>query len=408
MIYYSINNSKGTNMRRVCVIVGIWAACASAAFGKIEISPDRPDALYKFMETATITLRSDVPVKISIAGDYRNPAVFDAPAGETKFEVKGWQPGFVMVAAENGDQRAACGIGFSPELLLPDTPEPADFDRFWAAAIKKADKIPLDPQLEEMPEASNEKYKAYRVSFANIDNTRIYGFMTVPNGEGPYPIYCSVPGAGPNDVKPLSKYNDRAITLVINVFPFPLPPSKDAAQKLIEQHYPNYDGYWANPPADCGKFFFYRAILGANRAFNYAASLPKFDHNHMVYWGSSQGGAMGVVLAALNKNITAAVLNVPADYGRIYTDSYYRTGDPAMVAIYPYFSVQNFARRVNIPIMSSAGMVDRGCTPTNVSRFFNLIPSKQKELRFIPAMGHDFDPDYERRTAEFIERYLEL
>ncbi|MEA4863038.1 MAG: acetylxylan esterase [Victivallaceae bacterium] len=397
-------------MRRVCAVVGMWAVCASAAFGKVEISPDRPDAIYKYMETARITLRSDVPVKVSVASNYQDPASFDVAPGETVFEVKGRLPGFVIVSAEaeNDGGRAACGIGFSPELLPPDTPEPADFDRFWAAAIKKADKIPLDPQLEEMPEFSNEKYKAYRVSFANIDNTRIYGFMTVPNGEGPYPIYCSVPGAGPNDVKPISKFNDRAITLVINVFPFPLPPSREEAGKLIEQHYPNYDGYWANPPADPEKFFFYRAILGANRAFDYAASLPKFDHKHMVYWGSSQGGAMGMVLSALNRNITAAVLNVPADYGRIYTDSYYRTGDPTMLKLYPYFADQNFARRVNIPIMSSAGMVDCGCTPEKVSRFFNLIPSKQKELRFIPAMGHDFDPDYEHRTEEFIGRYLEL
>lgn len=397
-------------MRRVFAILGMWMVCACAAFGKVELAPDRPEAVYKFMEIAKITLRCDVPVKVSVSCDYLNPATFNAAAGETVFEVKGWQPGFVMIKAEaeNGGGSAACGVGFSPELLLPDAPEPADFDRFWAAAIKKADKIAPDPKLEELPEYSTEKYTAYKVSFANIDNTRIYGFMTVPTGAGPYPIYCSVPGAGPNDLKPLSKFNDIAITLVINVFPFPLPPDRDEASKLIDGHYPNRDGYWANPPSDPEEFFFYRAILGANRAFNYAASLPKFDHRHMVYWGSSQGGAMGVVLAALNKNITAAVLNVPADFGRVYYENYTRTGDPAMAALYPYFSTQNFARRVNIPIMSSAGMVDGGCTPTKVSRFFNLIPSKQKELRFIPAMGHDFDPDYERRTAEFIEHYLEL
>ena len=381
------------------------AICGITAAGAVTLTPDREDALYEIGDTAVIELKNDTPVTVSLSGDYANYTDFAMPEGGHRFTIPCKTPGFIMVKATAGDDSAACGIGISPDKILPDVDEPADFDEFWRKLIAEADNIPLDPQLEKLPDLSTEQYTAYRISFANVGNTRIHGFLTIPNGAGPYPIYCSVPGAGPNDTKPLSKHNERVITLVMNVFPFPLPASRDEAEKLINNHYPDFQGYWALNSPKLEDFFFYRAILGINRAFNYAAELPQADRKHMVYWGSSQGGAMGVALAALNPHLTAMVLNVPSDYSKIIAGAH-RSGDDALLAYLPYFSGVNFAKRIKIPFMTSAGMVDTSCVPFGVAKFYNQIPG-EKSICFVPAMGHDFDPEYERMTAEFIDRQLE-
>ncbi|MDD4817021.1 MAG: acetylxylan esterase [Victivallaceae bacterium] len=381
------------------------ALCGITAAGAITLAPDRTNALYEIGDTAAIELKCDRPVTVSISGDYANFADFTMPQGEHKFTVPCKVPGFVMIKADDGTNSASCGVGISPKKILPYVDEPADFDEFWKNAIAEAAAIPLDPQLENLPEHSTGQYTAYRVSFANVGNTRIYGFLTIPNGDGPYPIYCAVPGAGPNDLKPLDKHNERVITLVMNVFPFPLPPDRAEAERLIAGHYPESRGYWSLNSAKLEYFFFYRAILGINRAFDYAAALPQADRKHMVYWGSSQGGAMGVALAALNRNLTAMVLNVPSDYSKIIERAH-REGDDSLMSRLPYFAGANFAKRITIPFMTSAGMVDVGCTPFSVAKFYNRITG-EKRIRYVPTMGHSFDPEYERMTAEFIDRQLE-
>ncbi len=372
---------------------------------EISLTPNHENALYKVGETATVIIVCDKPAKVTVSNDAGVVAMHELMAGNNTIPFTGGEPGFWLFKGEADGESAMCGIGFSPEKMSKQVAEPEDFDEFWQNAQAEAAKIPLDPQLEELPEFSTADFKAYRISFANINNTRIYGFLTVPNGDGPYPVYCSVPGAGPNDVRPLQKHNDKVITLVMNVFPFPLPATQEAANKLIyEVNYPGNVGYWQLDSDKLEDFFFYRAILGIDRAFTYVANHPKADKKHMVYWGSSQGGAMGVVMAALNPNLTAMVVNVPSDYSKIFIRSYAKDGNP-LISKMPYFAGANFAERVKIPFMASAGMIDTGCTPTQITQFFNQIPG-EKLIRYVPAMGHDFDPQYEEMTAEFIDKYL--
>lgn len=46
-------------------------------------------------------------------------------------------------------------------------------------------------------------------------------------------------------------------------------------------------------------------------AFDYAASLPEVDANRVVFWGSSMGGGVVLLAAAMDKRIAAVVAQVP-------------------------------------------------------------------------------------------------
>ena len=218
------------------------------------------------------------------------------------------------------------------------------------------------------------------------------------------------PGAGPRDTRPVKLEevdNLKAITVVLNVFPFELPTSYDAAEKLLAEHYNGNPMSYYNAEKDYRDFFFYRAIVGINRAVSELATHPKYN-GKMVYWGSSQGGAMGVALTALNKNIDAMVVNVPSDFRKLFLRAEYASGDSGYLCYADYFSAENFARRITVPVLVSAGLIDFTCPPTTISRWFNILPSKDKKIVYIPGMGHDFDDNYQQLTAEFIAEHLEI
>ncbi len=83
----------------------------------------------------------------------------------------------------------------------PNLPE--DFTKFWEDGIQALDKIPPDVKLELLPKYSTPQFDCFKISFANIDNTRIYGFLSVPKDKkGPFPALVNVPGAGPGHCNP--------------------------------------------------------------------------------------------------------------------------------------------------------------------------------------------------------------
>lgn len=388
---------------------------------KIVVSPDRESAVYEAGGKAVISIvcfdeqgnqiKSGV-INVSIRHEYINPVTFEMDLSKScELTVDGSRPGFVAIEAACGDIKSAAGVAFSPERIGDFKSEPIDFEDVWKNGQTSLTATPLDPIITKLPEFSTEEYTAYRVSFANIDDTRIYGFMTIPNGDGKYPIYFTVPGAGPRDTRPPIKHNEKVINMVMNVFPFELPTNYDDAEKLLAEHYNGepYSYYSMFEGDKLEKAFFYRAFLGIDRAINYISTHPKYNGDGLIFWGSSQGGAMGVMLAAFNKNITAIAVNVPGDYSRTMEHPYLESGEhQERIKLVSYLTLRNFAKRVEIPLLVSAGLIDYGCTPSLIADFFNVVPSKDKRLYLVPGMGHSFDPTYDHMTAEFVDKHLGL
>ena len=334
--------------------------------------------------------------EVLIYSNYAMPVKMNIPfSPEQPLQIKAssLEPGFTAIevrypAGEKEFTSAGAGVGFAPGQLHPVSREPEDFDRFWNNAIAEQSKIPADMIITPLPEFDEPGYNAFRISFANINNTRIHGFMTIPSAPGKYPMFLSVPGAGPRDTRPVKLEevdNLKAITVVLNVFPFELPTSYDAAEKLLAEHYNGNPSSYYKAEKDYRDFFFYRAIVGINRAVSELATHPKYN-GKMVYWGSSQGGAMGVALTALNKNIDAMVVNVPDDFRKLFLRAEYASGDSGYLCYADYFSAENFARRITVPVLVSAGLIDFDCPPTTISRWFNILPSKDKKIVYIPGI----------------------
>ncbi len=343
----------------------------------------------QFAKTVPLKPRSEVVC----SGTLREPGFL-----RLKIEVPGFLP--------NQGRSWQRSVPFEPERIAKVGACPADFDSFWAKAVRAAEKVPLDPEMELNPGKSREicggKYDVYNVSFATVANRRVYGYLCIPKGgKGPYPLRVQVPGAGYGmwSWQPNPKGGADEVYLFMTVFPWKTwaPPS-GAYDKLLADCRAKYGirghGYiGAGLSEGATHDFYYPVILGINRAVTWASARPEVDASRVGYYGISQGGAFGMYLTYLNPHIRKCVSTVTAfsdllceSVGRQASieNDWFDYADPTLAAKAmknsPYLDSANFASRIRKPVRFVTGQCDWICPPHTVYAAYNVCPSTDKAI----------------------------
>ncbi len=322
-------------------------------------------------------------------------------------------PGHVLVKTtacgeEIGKElNRSAGLSFDPEKIEPALPMPGDFERFWEEGKAEVRAIPIDAEIVQLDGFCDGAREVSQVSFATIGGERVYGFLSKPAGSGPFPALVTVPGAGPGTGPDLAGPAEGFAVLVMNVFPYPVPIDPKERQDVHTQFNESLGKRYCYVNSDCRETYFYRsACLGIDRAIDWFAEQPFVDQNRIGFVGTSQGGALALVLTGLNKKIKAAVASVPAlcDHGgslkgrspgwpRLYAES----GDnPAVLEASRYLDAVNFARSIDVPIRVTVGFIDETCPPGSVWSAYNVIPSRDKQILFELELGHQNGTQYEK------------
>jgi cephalosporin-C deacetylase-like acetyl esterase len=386
---------------------------------QVIVRTDRPEALYACGEQARFTVtvvdsgkkleQGNAIVTVTRdGGEVLGKTALDLAAkGGATITANLDTPGFVRVEAVYRKGKAnytgLAGAGFDPEKIEATTVNPKDFDDFWATARAQLAEIPYDVQLTKLENKSSVNVDCYAVNFANIDGTRAYGFLAVPKGRpGPFPAYITVPGAGPGPFGPSATWAAKGcLSLTMSVHAYDCNTGKDAINQAYKEL--NAKGTYSHiGKPDRRAFYFYRAILGVDRAITWLSSRPDWDGTHMVIDGSSQGGAFSLIMAGLNERITAAAANVPALCEHAAFLAKRQPGWPNLtgnlkgkerddvLAMSAYYDTVNFARRIKCPVIVSAGFIDRTCPPSTVYAAYNQIQS-QKRIFNDPLAGHQWN-----------------
>jgi len=416
-------NSCHINIKHVLLLTGIQF-CFFANAAKINGSVNRQDGLYKCGETATFQFAAvdnnqrninagEMTLTLSNdGGDVFATETFDLAKNQNP-QLSGTlkTPGFLRCYAQmTVDGKRIWnveGAGYEVEKIVPGAEAPADFDQFWHDAVKKCEEIPLDAKIEKLDKYSNDKYTSYKISFAAPDG-RVYGFLCIPNGKNLFPALVKVPPAGPGATSPITDYaaHDIAV-MVMNVHSYDpnnrdevLLKYKELNKKLTYSHHNSNDRE---------KYFFYRAILGINRAVNWLAQRPDINAEKIGYFGSSQGGAFGLILGGLNTHISAVVANVPAmcdHFGYNYKRSpgwphLVRRNNPDIIKTAGYYDAVNFARKIKCPVRIIVGFGDDTCSPSSVYAAYNVIKGNKHIVNEV-GMGHSGRPSYGNNIAWMI------
>ncbi|MBQ9786657.1 MAG: acetylxylan esterase [Lentisphaeria bacterium] len=403
-------------------ILILLLAAGNLLFGaaKINGSVNRPNALFKCGENAVFTVSvtengkpvaGKVNLTLSLDGKTQIKSLTADLDAKGKAVISGTlnKPGFLRLSAEiiHNNKRSGfvASAGFEVEKIRPAAAEPADFDRFWANALKKSAALPSDLKMEKLEKYSTALTTAYKVSIS-APAGKVYGFLRIPNGKAPFPMIVSVPGAGAGVDAPEAENNSGVASLMVNIHNYdPMIPGKTIMQSYRELtakgHY-IYMGY-----ENVEKSYLYRAVIGINRMIDAVSALPEIDGKRLGCSGSSQGGGFGLILAGLVPGrFRTIVCNIPA----LCDISGYKAGRsggwPAISENtrelseksrenFAYFDAASFGKRIkNTRVVVIAGLADTVCSPSSIHAMYNTLGTENKKIIRIVPMPHQVWANY--------------
>lgn len=406
-------------MRKVTVLSFLVLLCIGAVRGQIRgneirvvVSPDHNDWEYALGEKCTFTVRVVKAQNLlpDVTVDYElGPEMYPTEKkegvvlkdGMLKLRSSMKTPGFLRCKVKaHVDGRTYEGLAtaaYEPDKLRPVSQLPDDFQSYWSETLRKARELPLNPLMTLLPERCTETDNVYQVSFqTKPGGGRFYGILSIPKKEGKYPALLRVPGAG---VRPYTgdTYTapGRVITLEVGIHGIPVTMQQPVYDALANGALSNY---WTFRRDDRDAIYYNRVIVGALRAVDFICSLPQFDGKTLGVTGSSQGGALTIITAALDSRVTflAPVHPAMCDHEAFFEKRacgwphyflYYGGADDKVRQTVRYYDTANFARFIKVPGWYSWGYNDEVCPPTSMHAAYNLIEAP-KELHPYLETGH--------------------
>jgi cephalosporin-C deacetylase len=354
----------------------------------------------------------NVKVVYQIGPERMKPFVIDSlQMSEGSFTTGNYtmkEPGFlrcvVTTTWQNKQYRNLVTIGYDIEKIQPTVTKPADFDAFWQKAKEELSNIPLDAKLTLLQDKSSSLTNVYQVNLQSYGASRLYGILCVPKKPGKYPAILQVPGAGIRPYNPDLEMADKGIivfTIGIHGIPVNLDPSvyNDLNTGALK-------GYFFFNANNKDKFYYKRVYMGCIRANDFIMSLPEFDGEHLAVSGNSQGGALSIVTASLDKRVKylAAIHPALCDLTGYFNN---RAGgwphffDNNNLPLYnnkdvintlSYFDVVNFAKTLKTEGYYTWGFNDETCPPTSMYAAYNSINASKSTAVYLET-GHWIYPE---------------
>ena len=231
-----------------------------------------------------------------------------------------------------------------------------------------------------------------------------------------YPALVRVDGAG---VRPYAgdTYTapGKVITLEVGIHGIPVTMQQSVYDALAGGALSNY---WTFGRDNRDASYYNRVVVGALRAVDFICSLPQYNGKALGVTGSSQGGALSVITAALDSRVTflAAVHPALCDHEAFFKKRacgwphyfyYYGAPDEKQLETVRYYDTANFARLLNVPGWFSWGYNDEVCPPTSMCAAYNVI-SSPKELHPYLETGHYWYQEQWDEWLDWIRRQLNV
>jgi len=424
IIYYSV-----LNLILISLLTLNLSAQPPTPLIKVIVSPDHYDWNYKLGEEVKFSVqvlkygnlidnvKIDYEIGPETLPDVKKEGVI-LKNGKTELSGKMKVPGFyrlrVWAVVDGKRYEGLATAAYEPEKIQPTVKDPDDFDKFWTNAIAEARKINLDPKITLMPERCTSEVNVYQISFQNeVPGSRIYGILAMPKKEGKYPAILKVPGAG---VRPYGGDARTAgigfITLEIGIHGLPVNLDPEVYNNLGAGALAGYNSVKMN---DRNTHYYKRVYLGCVRAIDFIFTLPEFNGTDVAVTGGSQGGALTIVTAGLDRRIKFAAALYPAlcDHTGYLNKRaggwphYFKNTEPKPneVETLQYYDVVNFARRVSAPGFYTWGYNDLTCPPTSMFSAYNMIRAP-KELQIFQETGHWTFPEQNEAVLTWLVKKL--
>lgn len=314
-------------------------------------------------------------------------------------------------------------VSFSPDKIKPYTEMPDDFMEFWKNNIKEASEFPLKYTKEKAEEYCTEKIDCYLIKLQlNNKGQAVYGYLFYPKNAKPgsCPVVLSPPGAGIKTIKaPLRhKYyaEEGFIRLEFEIHGLNPTMSEEQFKEISNAFNGKENGYLTNGLDNKDNYYMKRVYLSCLRCIDLLTSLPEWDGKNVIVQGGSQGGALAMITAGLDKRVTACVANHPALSDMAGYMAGRAGGYPHFFRVkgmdtkekletMSYYDVVNFARLIKADTFMTWGFNDNTCPPTTSYAVYNTLEC-DKEALITPINEHWTSEETERGHLEWIKKHL--
>ncbi|HXW79293.1 MAG TPA: acetylxylan esterase [Acidimicrobiales bacterium] len=304
----------------------------------------------------------------------------------------------------------------APNRLPVSVRRPQDFDEYWAGVMDELATVPLAPSLEHLPHRSTDVVDVFELRYTSLDHLKVAAWYCAPKADyapPPYPGLILSPGyiSEPVVPKSLAKQGYAALSLA--------PRGKLRSNTAFN---PGYPGLLVRDIVDRGTYGYRGFYADACRAMDFLVGRPEVDASRIGVHGSSQGGALSLVLAALRKaSVVCCAVGAPFlcgiwDATRL-THSYPYEEISEFLRAHPdlgpqventvaYYDVINFAPMIRCPTLVHLGLADDVCPPeTGLALFASL--SCPKQLLTMEGAAHDAGAHFfAGNVREFLAEHL--
>ena len=169
----------------------------------------------------------------------------------------------------------------------------SDFEDYWDSVDAELAQLPPQPVRDLVPRRCTADFTGYEVRLTSLGPYRIFGYLSVPTGPGPYPAVLTTPRYGSVNNPP--HYNDRLryVTLVI----------AHRGQRTADSSYAAaYPGLLTDGIADPDRYVYRGIVADCLRAAEYLTALPEVDTSRVAVAGDDLA-----VLTAARRPLFAAL-----------------------------------------------------------------------------------------------------
>ncbi|RUA01144.1 MAG: hypothetical protein DSY88_09485 [Candidatus Poseidoniales archaeon] len=176
---------------------------------------------------------------------------------------------------------------------------PADFDDYWAAVLSELLATPARPEVELIPIRCTDFADMYGVRLTSIGPYRLYAYLSIPKGDGPFPaIYWSPKYASVLETIPQGTANfvrSRYVTF----------SCAGRGQRNADQPFAAMFPGLLTTGIESPETYIFRGIAAdAIRGLEYVASRPEVDTSKVVTIGND----VALIAGALGKGATQLVV----------------------------------------------------------------------------------------------------
>ena len=436
---------KASCMALFLALMSIRLFAGDYTVHQLELS--HPEGYYKSGEEVVVTgqlFKGKVPAAeeklcVTIKWEGRKADYKEFPCDGKPFQVSyksdkpGWVYFFFTVKGPDGKiiekpgpkviqskKKCVAEIGaiFDCEKIRTAVEMPEDFQQFWKENRAKLDQVPFNAKLEKLP-TKKKGIELYAVTVdAGVDYP-VTGYLAYPTGAKPgtlpaYVTFQSWTRGDANRSFAESRAQKGLLTLAASWHGRPVGQPQSVYTKELGPGAFNAK----QDINDRDKWIFRGMYIRVLRALDYIKSRPEWDGKTLVVQGGSLAGVQTSAAAALDPQVTTAIISVPAfcDFsadlaGRqrsLPVRGFSKNDlDEATRKALSYYDAVNFARLIRCEVFFCTGFADEGCPPSNVFAAYNNLPeTTKKSISTCPTTGH-YGTTVNVKGNEWLEKFYQ-